>query len=295
MRNRREISHARWTNSAHGIRVFAACGQQGQALTEFLVVSLALIPLFLLMPMIAKYQDIAHATQMASRYLAFEATLRNDGMSTWKPVDQLAGEVRRRFFSNTDAPIKTGDTAGNFMAHQNLFWRDPRGDALIKDIGNDVKISFGSGNSADHSGAFSGASDGKPFENPVFNYHNELGLQAKGIYTANITVAVANLPSEENGYTKSYDEFRNIGLTMTRHTSVLVDSWTAKDPAQVESRINQPLLFPGSTLAKLKVLTDVAAGVMESPKHWPEPCTSCGPKLGDLHYWSDVVPADRLK
>ena len=290
MRNQAEILCAARTGG-----VPAARGQQGQALTEFLVVSLALIPLFLLMPMIAKYQDIAHATQMASRYLAFEATLRNDGMSTWKPVDQLAGEVRRRFFSNTDAPIKTGDTAGNFMAHQNLFWRDPKGDALIKDIGNDVKISFGSGNSADHNGAFGGTSDGKPFENLAFNYHNELGLQAKGIYTANITVAVANLPSDENSYTKSYDEFRNIGLTMTRHTSVLIDSWTARDPGQVESRVNKPLLFPGNLLAPVKPLTDLAALVMESPKKWPGFCTSCGPKLGDLHFWSDVVPADRLK
>ena len=247
------------------------------------------------MPMIANYQDIAHATQMASRYLAFEATTRNDGMSTWKPVDQLASEVRRRFFSNTDAPIKTGDTAGNFMAHQNLFWRDPKGDALIKDIGNDVKISFGSGNSADHSGAFSGASDGNPFENPVFKYDNLLGLQAKGIYTGNITVVVANLPSEENGYTKSYDEFRNIGLTMTRHTSVLVDSWTGKDPAHVESCINNPLLFPGELLAGVKPFTDAAAAVMELPKYLPAPCLTCGPKLGDLHFWSDVVPADRLK
>ena len=273
----------------------AARGQQGQALTEFLVISLALVPLFLLMPMIAKYQDIAHATQMASRYLAFEATMRNDGMSSWKPVDQLAGEVRRRFFSNTDAPIKTGDTAGNFMAHQNLFWRGPKGDALIKDIGNDIKISFGSGNSANHSGAFGDASDGKPFENLVFNYDHLLGLQAKGIYTANISVAVANLPSEENGYTKSYDEFRNIGLRMTRHTSVLVDSWTARNPLQVESRISNRLLFPGELLAGVKPFADAAAAVMELPKYFPVACLTCGPKLGDLQFWSDVVPADRLK
>ena len=289
MRSQAEISRAARTAGVPRER-----SQQGQALTEFLVISLALIPLFLLMPMIAKYQDIAHATQMASRYMAFEAMTRNDGMSSWKPVDQLAGEVRRRFFSNTDAPIKTGDTAGNFMAHQNLFWRDQKGDALIKDIDNDVKISFGSGNSADHSGAFGSASDGTPFENPL-KYDHLLGLQAKGLYTANITVTVANLPSEEDSYTKTYDEFRNIGLTITRHTSVLVDSWTARNPGQVESRINQSLLFPGNLLAPVKPLTDFAAFVMESPKYFPKICTSCGPKLGGLEFWSDVVPADRLK
>lgn len=44
--------------------------QRGQALTEFLVISVAMVPLFLLMPVIAKYQDVSHSTQMASRYSA---------------------------------------------------------------------------------------------------------------------------------------------------------------------------------------------------------------------------------
>lgn len=269
--------------------------QQGQALTEFIVIALALIPLFLLMPMIAKYQDIAHATQMASRYVAFEAMTRNDGMSSWKPVNQLAGEVRRRFFSNSDAAIKTNDTAGNFKANQNMFWRDQKGDALIADFDNDVRISFGPGNSADHSGAFSGASDGNAFKSIPFNVSEKLDLQSRGVYTANITVAVADLPSAPNSYTKSYDEFKSIGLTMTRHTSLLVDSWTAKNPAQIDSRINQIELFPGKLLATVKPVVDVAVGVMESPKYFPSICTACGPKLGELEFWDDVVPADRLK
>ena len=37
---------------------------RGQALTEFLVISLVLIPLFLLLPVIGKYQDISHASRL---------------------------------------------------------------------------------------------------------------------------------------------------------------------------------------------------------------------------------------
>jgi len=275
-----------------GARSLRVCSksQQGQALTEFIVIALVLIPLFLLMPMIAKYQDIAHMTQMASRYVAFEAMTHNDGMSAWEPVGQLANDVRRRFFSNSDAPIKTNDAAGNFKANQNMFWRNPKGDALIKDFDSDVKISFGPAGSADHNAAFSGASDGKPFIES-----NALGLQARGIYTANITVAVADLPSVPGSYAKSYDEFKNIGLSMTRHTSLLIDSWAANGPAKVEARIDAPLLFPGKLLEPVKPLVDVAVAVMESPKYWPSICTSCGPKLGQLDFWRDVVPADRLK
>jgi hypothetical protein len=280
--------------AARGRTVYAS--QQGQALTEFVVIALALIPLFLLMPVVAKYQDIAHASQMASRYLAFEAMTRNNGMSSWKPVNQLAGEVRRRFFSNSDAAIKTDDTAGNFKANQNMFWRDPKGDALIKDFDSDVTISFGPGHSAGHSGGFSAASDGKPFTEGPFKAYEKLALQAPGIYTANITVAVANLPSEPNTYTKSYDQFRNIGLTMTRHTSLVVDSWSAKDPDQVDSRVgNSVLTFPGKMLASVKPVVDAAVGVVELPKYYPGACFTCGPKLGELEFWHDVVPADRLR
>jgi hypothetical protein len=55
--------------------------ESGHALMEFLVVSVALLPLFLLIPVIAKYQSIAYATQIASRYAAFDGLVRNDGSS----------------------------------------------------------------------------------------------------------------------------------------------------------------------------------------------------------------------
>ena len=129
----------------------------GQALTEFLVLALALVPLFLLMTVIAKYQDIAHSVQMASRYVAFEATTRNAAASIWKPPAQLAQDVQRRFFSNPDAPVKTNDAAGNFEAHQNLFWRNHQGDTLIKNFERDVQVSFGSGPVAGHNDWFTTA------------------------------------------------------------------------------------------------------------------------------------------
>lgn len=262
---------------------------QGQALTEFIVVLLALVPLILLMPVIAKYQDIAHATQMASRYAAFEAITRNDGSGSFKPESQLADEVRRRFFSNSDAPVKTNDTAGDFKANRNLFWSDPKGDPLIKKF-SDVQVTFGKGMGATHGDAFSSASDGK-----AFLLRSELGLPAKGIYVANVSVKVANLPADLTGFTKSYELFKNINLNMSRTTAVLIDPWSAADPDEVMSHINKLPIFPGKALNVMKPVVDAAVMVMESPKTFPTPCTSCGPKLGELQFWSDVVPADRLK
>lgn len=260
----------------------------GQALTEFVVIALALVPLFLLMPMIGKYQDISHATEMASRYVAFEAIANNDGMGSYKPPAQLAQEVRRRFFSNSDAPIKTNDEAGDFKANQNLFWVDAQGDALIKRF-NDVSVSFGSARKPNHADGKSAAADGKPFNVPSpFKVGEEMGLRS-GLYTANVSVVVANLADIGPSYASTYEEFKNLNLTVTRHTSVVTDTWTARDPAQIESRIDKELLFAGSLVRHVEVPLEIAVRVIESPGSIKEP------KLGELSFWRDEVPPDRLK
>lgn len=255
--------------------------QRGQALTEFLVAAVALIPLLLLIPVIAKYQDIGNSTQAASRYVAFDAMTRNDSVSSWKAEAQVAAEVRRRFFSNIDAPIKTNDVAGNFKAHQNLFWRDPKDAPLIADLNSDVAVSYGTSRAGTHDGGFSAASDGA-----IFVLHDQLGLPARGIYTANVSVNVANLPEG----LKFYAPFDQINLFIGRSTSVAIDAWTAKSPSQVESKIAaSPVLFPVGTLAAFSPVVDVAVSIIDIPGG------ISGPKLGQLDFWRDVVPEDRLR
>jgi hypothetical protein len=256
--------------------------QRGQALAEFLVAAVALIPLFLLVPLIGKYQDISNSTQLASRYVAFEAVTRNDSVGTFKPEAQLRDEVARRFFSNADAPIKTKDVAGDFKAHQNLLWRDPHDQPLIRDLGRDVQVSFGSDNSATHAGAFSGASDGALFS-PV---HGQLGLQARGLYRANVKVKLANLPAG----LKFFEPFDRIDLSMARSTSLVFDPWTAKGPEDVEARIaGSAALFPAAKLASVSGAVDAAIAIIDAPGSFS------GPKLGKLDFWRDVVPEDRLR
>ena len=256
--------------------------QCGQALTEFLVVALALIPLILLIPLVAKYQDVSYAVQMASRYVAFEATTRNDARSTWKTPAQLNDEVRRRFFSNPDAPVKTGDVAGNFTAHQNMFWRGPNGMPLIANFDKDVAVGFGAGDGTDQNDAFSATDDGKPFNQP--KTADWLGLQAHGIYTGNVSVTLANVPPGLKGYTP----LDKIDLSVTRHTSLIVDGWTARDAAQVESRIDHPMLVPATQLREVSSVVDASLSVAEGG-HIDKPL------LGQLDFWRDIVPPDRLK
>lgn len=251
---------------------FSVTKQRGQATTEFIVIALALIPLFLLTPMIGKYQDISHAAVMASRYAAFDAMTHNEGMNSVRPSSELAGDVRRRFFSNPDAALKTKDTAGDFKANQNLFWRDPKDDPLIKNF-SDIAVS----------NSTSVASDNQPF----LLLSGLFGLQAKGIYTADVVVTLANLP-KILGYTNSYHEFESISLSMARSTSLVVDPWMASGPVQAEQRFGgNPGVFPASSLANITPIVGAATATIDyglSP-----------PKLGKLDFWRDNVPADRLQ
>lgn len=259
-------------------------GQAGQALTEFLVASIALVPLFLLLPMIGKYQDLSHATMLASRYVAFEATQRNDTVNAWKPEAQLAQEVRRRFFSNSDAPIKTGDAAGNFFAHRNGHWVDVRGNPLLPDIDNAVNVSFGDARSAVHGGAFSGSSSGMPFA-----LASRFGLRARDIYTANVSVRVANLPAG----LRFIRPFDTLNLEFTRSTSLLLDTWAERGPDQVQDRLGDSFINPVRTISSSRGMVDLAVRALDGDLIGLGSIR--GPRLGELRYWQDTVPENRLR
>jgi hypothetical protein len=263
----------------------------GQALAEFLALALVLVPFFLLLPMIAKYQDIAHATEMAGRYVAFDATVRNEATGGWKPNDQLAGEVQRRYFSNPAAPIKTGDTPGDFKAHQNLFWRDPLDNALIRSFNADIAVSYGEGRSSSRAAGYKGGSDGVPF----LGSESFLGLESPGVFRGNVSVSVANLPESLVGPTKSYDGLKAINLVIRRHTALVPDAWTAANTNAITGRLGSSKAIPinpGILLAPLSGVINAGAVVMEG---LPGSCgMHCGPKLGELEYWREAVPADRL-
>ena len=263
--------------------------QRGQALVEFFVAAIAIIPLFLLIPLIGKYQDISHATTMAGRYAAFDATNRNDVQGGWKPPAQLADEVRRRFFSNTDAAIKTNDTAGNFKANQNLLWVDQQNHSLIANFGKDINLSFGNEKTSAHTSKdFSSASDGAPFITTI-DFPSRLQVVPHGIYRANVSVTIANI-EPLSGPLNTYKEFEKINLVMNRGTSLVIDPWSASSIAQAEQRFSgHNLLFPAGSLKYIASLVnlnvqavDLLGGIQ-------------GPQLGQLDFWRDVVPEDRLK
>jgi hypothetical protein len=245
---------------------------RGQALTEFLIVSLVLIPLFLLIPMIGKYQDISHATQMASRYAAFDAVLRNDSHNSWKPPPQLEAELRQRYFGPAGAGIVTAPENGPASRDN---WSDPFGNTLIR-ASDDIALTFGVNHGATHDEAYAGTDD-----TAVFPLAGAAGLGSRGLYRANVAVSLANLPAG----LKSVEPFDQLNLRIERHASVLPDPWTANAPAETEKRagalapINK--VMPEALIAAAVAVIDMNA--------------VASPVFGDLKRWRDLVPRDRLR
>jgi hypothetical protein len=253
--------------------------QRGQALTEFLLVALALVPLFLLLPVVAKLQDMAHSTLMAARYAAFRATQRHPGAGGFQPEAELADEVRQRFFAGTGQPIRTPTAAsGDDEVPPHAFWRQPDGRPLIARFA-DVQLGFGAAAGARHADGLAAASDGAPFA-----LHSRLQNTAHGIYTAQLSVRVADLPAG----VRAYEPFDRLGLAMSRRTSLAFDGWSGRDPASVQGRLNDTLIFPGRALRSASALIRPVVAVVELPGPIP------APRLGRLDFWQDVVPPDRL-
>jgi hypothetical protein len=249
-------------------------GARGQALTEFLVISLVLLPLFLLIPVIGKYQDINHATQLASRYAAFDAVLRNGSHNQWKDVDVLAAEVRQRFFGKPDAAIVTGMKDKPAIREG---WNDPYAHPLIA-AASSVSLSFGAKHGKTHDDAHDGAHSG---DASLFWLAPAAGLSSRGLYRANVGVALVNLPAG----LRSIEPFDQINLRIERHATVLPDPWTANSPEQTEMRASK--LAPINALMPEELIS-LAIQVVDMTSVKP-------PAFGKLERWRDVVPADRLR
>ncbi|VUZ23069.1 Uncharacterised protein [uncultured Comamonas sp.] len=243
--------------------------QKGQSLVEFIVIAIALMPLLLLLPMIAKYQDISHTVQVGSRYAAFDATVNNDQTTAgFKPADDLAIEVRRRFFSNPDAPIKTKDAAGDFKAHQNLFWRDPADKPLIRKI-DDIAVRVGPSQDVD--------------TDRIFLRAGAFKLNDPPLYEGAIQVPLVNLPSG----IRSYEPFDALDLRIGRKTVVMIGNWTGHSPSDVNQKVRAS--------QDLTKALNATSSVMSLPFVLLELGHVSPPEVGKLERWEDLVPTDRLR
>lgn len=226
--------------------------------------ALVLVPLFIAIPLLGKLQDMFQAAESASRYVAFEGMARNSSNS-WKSDAELSLEVRRRFFSHSKAPIKTGDAAGDFWSDRNPLWTDHAGNPLLVKFEDDVKVRT----TVSDKNAIAAA-------HGLLGFADDLNLSRNNWYKAEVSLNIADIPK--------FKPFDDIKLKTTRRTVLMADAWTARNPGQIRSKIEDGGLkmYP---LGMAKPLVDTI-GLIPTLVYDP------ALKLGEFDW--DVVPCDRL-
>jgi Flp pilus assembly protein TadG len=76
---------------------------RGQALVEFLVTAVALVPVLVGIVVVGRLHDLQRAVDQSARYAAFALALGE------RDTPALQAEVRARFFASPDAPVLAAD------------------------------------------------------------------------------------------------------------------------------------------------------------------------------------------
>ncbi len=198
--------------------------QAGQALIECLVAALALLPLFLLVPMVGKYLDIRHATIAASRKLAFECTVRYDDCARLDDNPSFADEIRMRFYSENSREVLSNDRPARDEIESdgaNPLWLDRRGRSLLEKY-SDVGVR------ADSKTLNTG------FIGSLLGFGpDKFGLALDhGVYDARVQVKLSPKLGGES-FTSQLD---SLALEMQSHTAILTNAWSAKGPGAKSDR-----------------------------------------------------------
>lgn len=218
--------------------------QQGQALAEFLVTLIALVPLFFIIPMIGNYLDLRSSVVQASRYAVWERTIwlgDSNFAANSKSENDIQNEIRERFFGAVNTPIKFDDktSRSKLRAQNNLVWSDHTGQkimlepykggstASVNHASDQLKTTIAASAIGSAASAISGQSG--------------FGLNKSGLYQAKVQITikpppqlVANLKSDSNSLL-ALPAGQNIlfggGIGTTFGTgALLADAWSAKRP-----------------------------------------------------------------
>jgi hypothetical protein len=266
--------------------------QRGQAVVETVVVLTVLAVFLLLIPLIGKYQDIAHQTQMASRYVAWQSLVQNDAAGGSLPdATRLARDVRRRFFGPSNAPVFTDDNVDNMASYRNPMWTDHLGAPMLADF-NNVSVSFGSGTSTNASDGFTnGGTLSGVYPEVAFLAHTDtFDLNDRGLFTGAVQVRLANVNST------FLAPFDNLNLVMRRHTSVMPDTFATSTAQRVEARVTKSTLaFAQNALRVYRYAPMVPIMALEDNANGLPGNGIQAPLLGEVDFWRDVVPADRTR
>lgn len=237
--------------------------QHGQAMIETIVAAaLVLVPLFLAIPVIAKYQDIRSHVVQGARYAAWERTVWFGGdaaavmgigssktfSNQWdaneKGNSAIHAEIGSRILEkNGGAFLTSSDQASAGTLGGHAMWRDRRGNTLLRDY-SDVAGSIDNGTAP---GAMNDVLS------PLLSISavvSNFTLDTKARYTATLNLGVKEVefngqpwadPQKALGEKYSNDFLAGSKLlTFSEKNAILANGWSANGPGSLAEHAKHP-------------------------------------------------------
>lgn len=254
--------------------------QRGQAITEFIVVAVTvLIPLFLIIPVVAKLISMKQDVELGARYAAWERTVwYRDGADAGKDDSEVARQIDERVFAPAAAVIRSSAVDDPALDPFMTLNRQVAGrmQALPKDDGDERYASQVSDETEPE--AVAGVID--DFIGMI-GHIGSFKLPRGGLYTAELTVPLIDLSGYFGG---------KLGvetLNLQRSNTLFTESWTVGGNQQARKII--------SGLVPQKILDNPVVGTLQSLGPLVGVAEELGPDYLDFgHVDIDPLPAHRL-
>jgi hypothetical protein len=227
--------------------------QRGQSLVEAVVLAAAVVPLFLAVPLLAKYQDLGRAAIAASRSAAFECSVRPEDCAGATPA-AFADDLRRRHFGRPDRDLLSNGAMMDEPAggSSNRFWVDRRGQGLLASF-EDVSVDVAAGHSDAVRGAWlhgAGPVAGMPAGSRAVVGAAAPGAFGLALENGLVTAGVSAGVSLDRTLAQWLQQPQGMALALRGRTAVLVDAWNASsakggEATSLQARVERGWRLPG--------------------------------------------------
>ncbi|ASJ71942.1 hypothetical protein [Granulosicoccus antarcticus] len=229
--------------------------QVGSALTETIILSIAMVPLFFAIPMIGKLADIRQTGEQAARYGSWEATVntRGSGAATIERTEE-------RFFKSQNSAIAS--IAQDLPEHS--LWGNDRAQSTGYRGDTDVRIDLDASAArawqydftGQPAGAIIGEQAGRVGKLLDGIGSNDWSIESNALVRSGVEIEVkANNWLREDACSAS----QNAGC-LSVSSVIMADSWGAGSESQAKNRVKS--LVPASAL---EPVGDMMAIVGEFP------------------------------
>ncbi|MCW0404399.1 TadE family protein [Xanthomonas sacchari] len=254
---------------------------RGQGMVELAVCAAVLVPLFLLIPVVAKLGHSKQMAMQAARNAAWEASVARN----YQPPSRAALQSKAldRNFADADAPItsRASGVRGGSFSDQMLNTFSNQKLLEKRDLSITRTANKGS----------PGYVDDAANVLPKNYFDNAFPPNRNGYVTAEVTLNYRDLKTTDGRPARYLEPLDNLNLVDKRHQTLLTDAWNASGPRSGARSVIATVrpLAPASYFQGLDPLIDTLKPL--------KPILPMVGSLGDLEIGTiepDVVPADKL-